>query len=410
MTSIHVSDLSKVIRSYKSDFSRFLNWFGVYAPPITEKWILNEVNFKIGSGESIAIVGHNGAGKSTLLKLLSGAMRATKGQIKSEGTISAIIELGLGFDINQTGRSNAYIYSNLVNRTKEQVDEVIGEIADFAEIGDYFDKPIRTYSTGMQMRLAFAIATAFRPDILIIDEALSVGDSYFQHKSFGRIKKFREAGTTLIFVSHDRNAVLALCERAIVLEDGKLILDGDAKTVLDTYNQRISLSDSEKANSPGVQTAKSVQAGDSGNGAVSIEYVTLLDHNGQAVDTVSVGEKVLLECCAAVNEDIERLVFGYSIRDRLGITLFGTNTYHTDQVIYGLTERKHLKYQAEFEIMLGPGSYSIQVAFHDADTHLNANYAWIDFALSFSVVNKDKTIFIGSMWNEPKFSIAEYDD
>ncbi|OYZ65011.1 MAG: sugar ABC transporter ATP-binding protein, partial [Sulfuricurvum sp. 24-42-5] len=230
---LEINNIGKAYRSYSSNFMRFASWFGLKTKSVQETWTLKHINFKLMSGEAVGIIGQNGAGKSTLLKIITGTLKPSTGDIVVRGKIAAILELGMGFHPDLTGRQNTYHAAGLMGYTHEQIDGVIDDIEVFAEIGEYFEQPVRVYSSGMQVRVAFAVATAFRPEVLIIDEALSVGDAYFQHKSFERIKQFRETGTSLLFVSHDKAAILALCDRAILLEKGQVFKDDEPEVVTD---------------------------------------------------------------------------------------------------------------------------------------------------------------------------------
>ncbi|HDZ9478235.1 TPA: ABC transporter ATP-binding protein, partial [Vibrio cholerae] len=236
---LEVSNVGKSFHEYSSELHRVASWFGFNLKPVVEHQILDGINFSLSSGEAVGIVGRNGAGKSTLLKMITGTLKPTRGNIKVIGRISAILELGMGFHPDLTGRQNAYHSAGLMGFTQQQIDSVINDLEAFAEIGEYFDQPVRTYSSGMQMRVAFAVVTAFRPEILIVDEALSVGDAYFQHKSLNRIREFQKQGTTLLFVSHDKGSIQAVCDRAILLEKGTIIKDGNPEEVMDFYNALI---------------------------------------------------------------------------------------------------------------------------------------------------------------------------
>lgn len=281
----------------------------------------------------------------------------------------------------------------------DRIDEVIKEIEAFAEIGTYFDEPVRTYSSGMQMRVAFAVATAIRPEILIVDEALSVGDSYFQHKSFDRIREFQQQGTTLLIVSHDRGSIQALCNRAILLEKGTVIKDGKPEEVMDFYNALIA----EKENAT-VQLREledgSVQTR-SGSGEATIGPVTLHNAAGERIEYVPVGESVSLRINAKVNSAIPELVVGYLIKDRLGQPVYGTNTHHMGCKVSDLQAGESLDYSFNFTANLGPGSYSVAVALHTTDSHLSRNYEWVDLTLVFNVVNISQSEFVGMAWLPP---------
>ncbi|MEO7495508.1 MAG: ABC transporter ATP-binding protein, partial [Massilia sp.] len=207
MGSITVSQLGKAYKLYPSRWSRLAEWMLPFRGRRHElKWVLRDINFSLAPGEAVGIIGINGAGKSTLLKLITGTAQASCGSVAIGGRVAALLELGMGFHPEFTGRQNAYLAGQLIGLTSAEIDTLMPHIEQFADIGDYIDQPVRVYSSGMQMRLAFSVATARRPDVLIVDEALSVGDAFFQHKSFERIRQFRELGTTLLIVSHDRAA------------------------------------------------------------------------------------------------------------------------------------------------------------------------------------------------------------
>ncbi|EIQ6807769.1 O99 family O-antigen export ABC transporter ATP-binding subunit, partial [Escherichia coli] len=200
-----------------------------------KKWVLRNISFTINPGESVGIVGVNGAGKSTLLKLLTGTTQPTEGTIQICGRVAALLELGMGFHPDFTGRQNVYMSGLMMGLSREQISHLMPEIESFADIGNYIDQPVRIYSSGMQMRLAFSVATAYRPDILIVDEALSVGDSRFQAKCFSRIAEFKKAGTTLLLVSHSASDIVRHCDRAIFLKNGSIELDGSSRDVTNRY-------------------------------------------------------------------------------------------------------------------------------------------------------------------------------
>ena len=207
MTLLTIDRLGKAFSTYDREWHRIARWFGMPFKPAEQNWVLRNINFSVEPGQAVGIAGPNGAGKSTLLKLITGTMHPTEGRVHSEGRIAAILELGLGFNPNLSGRQNVTFSASLLGLQAEQVIERMPEIEAFAEIGKFFDEPLRTYSSGMQMRVAFAVVTAVRPDLLIVDEALAVGDTYFQHKCMSRIREFQQEGTSLLIVSHDRGAI-----------------------------------------------------------------------------------------------------------------------------------------------------------------------------------------------------------
>ena len=233
-SAITVTNLGKAYKQYPNRWARLAEWMiPGKNPHHTLKWVLKDINFSVQSGEATGIVGINGAGKSTLLKMITGTTQPTKGSVHISGRVAALLELGMGFHPDFTGRQNVLMSGQLLGYSVEEVARLMPEIEAFAEIGDYIDQHVRVYSSGMQMRLAFSVATAQRPDVLIVDEALSVGDAYFQHKSFDRIRQFNKQGTTLLIVSHDKQAIQSVCNRASLLNGGILAMQGEPEAVLD---------------------------------------------------------------------------------------------------------------------------------------------------------------------------------
>ncbi|EBZ2912456.1 ABC transporter ATP-binding protein [Salmonella sp. 741265055_HSA] len=234
--SIKVRNVGKAYKYYSSKWNRVIEkLLPGDKPQHSKKWVLKDISFTIKPGESVGIVGVNGAGKSTLLKLLTGTTQPTKGSIEIRGRVAALLELGMGFHPDFTGTQNVYMSGLMMGLSREDIERLLPEIEAFADIGDYINEPARIYSSGMLMRLAFAVATAARPDILIVDEALSVGDSRFQAKCYARIADFKKRGTTLLLVSHSAGDIVKHCERAIFLKDGDICMDGAARDVTNRY-------------------------------------------------------------------------------------------------------------------------------------------------------------------------------
>ncbi|MGF6599984.1 lipopolysaccharide transport system ATP-binding protein [Paraburkholderia sp. GAS448] len=407
MGSISVQNVSKAYKQYPSRFGRLLEWLSP-APLVRHrlKWVLQDINFEVRQGEAIGIVGINGAGKSTLLKMITGTTQPTQGSIAITGRVAAMLELGMGFHADFTGRQNVLMAGQLLGYSVGEITENMQKIEDFAEIGDAIDQPVRVYSSGMQMRLAFSVATFHRPDILIIDEALSVGDAYFQHKSFDRIRSFREEGTTLLIVSHDKTAIQAICDRAILLNAGHLAKEGSPEEIFDYYNAL--LADKEATSVIQVETPEGKAQTRSGSGEASISSIRLVSAEGKGGEVVDVGSKVTLEIDVAINADIEDLVLGYVIKDRVGQPIFGTNTHHLKRSAKALAAGDRVRYQFTFPMNLGEGTYSIATALHAGDTHVGKNYEWRDLAVVFQVINMSKTKFVGCAWIEPELNVENY--
>lgn len=402
---LKIHRVGKAFQEYGSEFHRFARWFGLTARTPRQHWVLREVSFSVAPGEAVGIIGQNGAGKSTLLKMITGTLPPTEGEVTVNGRIAAILELGMGFNPELTGRQNVYHSAGLMGFDRAQISAAMSSIEAFAEVGEYFDQAVRTYSSGMQMRVAFSVATAFRPAILIVDEALSVGDAYFQHKCFERIREFQKQGTTLLIVSHDNSAVQALCDRAVLLDKGRMIKDGAPSEVVDLYNALIAEKENATVEVIRLEGTDAVQTV-SGTGEAVVSEISLRDESGAAVEFINVGSPVELRAKVRVSRDIPQLVFGYMIKDRFGQQMFGTNTFHTGQVVHDVRAGAELTFSAGFVASLGSGSYSVSTALVSSDTHLVDNFEWRDLALVFTVSNFDKPYFVGSTWLPPAFKVT----
>lgn len=390
---LEVRNLGKAFRRYHRAVDRFAGWFGMPVKPADEHWVLNDISFSIRAGEAVGIIGRNGAGKSTLLKMVAGTMRPTTGGVQLSGLLSAILELGMGFNPELTGRQNVYHSGGMMGHSRARIAGLVDSIAEFSELGEYFDQPLRIYSSGMQMRLAFAVATAVRPDVLIIDEALAVGDSYFQHKSMERIRAFRDEGTALILVSHDKAAVQSLCNRAILIDSGHVALDGAPESVLDYYNALLARKDGESIETRTLEDGRVETI--SGSRLATVETVSLIDETGKPVETVGVDAKVTLRVSALAHADIPRLVLGFAIKSRYGQTIFGTNTHFLGKDLENVAAGERFSFDLTFRAALKPGSYSISTALTGSQSHLDQNYEWRDLALVFSVADLDVPPFDG---------------
>jgi lipopolysaccharide transport system ATP-binding protein len=405
MGHIRVTGLGKAYKQYPNRWSRLAEWLIPFSPMRHHPhWVLQDVNFDIAPGEAVGIVGVNGAGKSTLLKMITGTTQPTCGQIRLEGRVAALLELGMGFHPDFTGRQNAVMAGQLLGMQVEDIAALMPDIERFAEIGEAIDHPVRTYSSGMQMRLAFSVATARRPDILIVDEALSVGDAYFQHKSFDRIRSFRKAGTTLLIVSHDRSAIQSICDSAILLEGGRMAMHDKPEAVMDYYNALL-------AEREGQTVRQETLAGGqvqtvSGTGEAGILSVRLLDERERAIDAAEVGQPVVLEVQVEIRQDIERLVLGFMIKDRLGQAMYGINTHRQNQALDDLRAGERVTYRFAFVMGLGKGNYSVALSLSRLDSHLDRNFEWRDYGLVFHVINNREEDFVGCAWLGARTSIS----
>ncbi len=408
MGGIVVSGLGKAYRQYPTRWSRLAEWLLPWQPPRhTAHWVLRDVSFRIDAGEAVGIIGVNGAGKSTLLKLVTGTTLPTTGSASVTGRLAAMLELGMGFHPDFTGRQNVLMAGQVLGLQEAQVRELVPEIEAFAEIGEYIDEVIRVYSSGMQMRLAFSVATAVRPDILIVDEALSVGDAYFQHKSFDRIRRFKREGTSLLFVSHSMQDVRVLCDRVVLLDRGSVLKDGLPDEVVDYYNAMIAAREDAAASVDQKRDDAGWLVTRSGTGEAAVSGFSLLDAQTRAVVAVArVGQQLLLVIDVKVIRTVPGLVLGCMIRDRTGHVVWGTNSWHTGQQMKELEAGEVLRFEMTFPCDLGPGSYAVTYALTFDHSHVASTYEWVDNALVFEVVNVDQPLFVGTTFLNAQFSIS----
>lgn len=351
MGGIRVQGLGKAYRQYPTRWSRLTEWLMPFARPRHQlKWVLQDLNFEISPGESVAIMGVNGAGKSTLLKIITGTTHATTGNVSIQGRVAALLELGMGFHPDFTGRQNAVMGGQLLGYSLSEINELMPHIEAFAEIGEYIDEPVRKYSSGMQVRLAFAVATATRPDVLIVDEALSVGDARFQAKCYQRVASFIKEGTTLLLVSHSADDVVKHCQRAILIKNGRIEMDGSSRDVTNRYldelfgkvRKKRPAVESPEAHAPSVEEVNMDQDssdvfasrpgyrkeeyrwGDGGAQILDYRVVAAGELYPSRIDNTCVTDfyiKVLF------HEGHESVVAGFLIKTLEGLFLYGTNSY-----------------------------------------------------------------------------------
>ena len=362
-----------------------------------EFWALRDIDFEIEAGTTVGVIGPNGCGKSTLLQIISGTLAPTHGDVWHEGRIAALLELGAGFDPEFTGVENVFMNASLLGLSRRETEKLFPAIERFAEIGEFLYQPVKTYSSGMYVRLAFAIAATVDPDILIIDEALAVGDAVFQHRCLRRIKELHERGTTVLFVSHDAAAVRALCSRAILLKAGRVVEDGKPNEVLNHYQKMVMEREKTyeaEANSlaPGEQPqpaddktlpppSYSYRHGDRSAEIIGAE---LLDTTGTHADVVESGATLSLRVAVRFLRDIEDPVVGFLIRNRLGIHAYGTNTKEQQVDFEAVGRGETIEVTFSFDCWLGIDQYSISLAVHSRDGFA---YDWLDAALFFRVTS-----------------------
>ncbi|ODV26718.1 MAG: ABC transporter ATP-binding protein [Rhodanobacter sp. SCN 68-63] len=394
-----------------------------------EFWALRDVNFAVKRGETVGIIGRNGSGKSTLLQMVCGTLHPTEGQVRVHGRIAALLELGAGFNRDFTGRENIFLSGLLYGIAEDELRKRFQAIVDFADIGNFIDQPVKTYSSGMYVRLAFAIAAHVDADTLVIDEALSVGDVRFTQKCMRYLRDFQQRGT-LLFVSHDTTAVINLCSRAVWLDAGRQVMDGTARDVVEQY---LAVQHAADRRSLGDQVALRTQVSRSGAvgqgttereadpvdvvdprkdllngtarrnlveifefdparinsefgaGALRIEHVGLTDEHGAVCHLTYGGEIVELKLEASVLQATSRPIFGFYVKDRLGQRLFGDNTYlsYVDELVEAVPgERLRASFRFRMPV-LPSGDYSIDVAVATGTQADHTQQHWIHDALAF---------------------------
>ena len=346
-TAISVQDITKIYRLYNRQRDRLWESLGLdFKKNYKEKHALSHVNFEVKKGETVGIIGTNGSGKSTMLKLITGVLTPTSGQIHVDGRISALLELGAGFNMEYTGIENVYLNGTMIGFTKEEIDQRLQSIIDFADIGDYINQPVKSYSSGMFVRLAFAVAINIDPEILIVDEALSVGDVFFQSKCYRKFEDFKREGKTILFVSHDLSAISRYCDRAILLNQGDKVYEGTPKEAIDIY-KKVLVDQFHKGTGTADAAAADAQSEEGGKSAGNmwkdmfpvnpslVEYgeknaeildYGLYDEKGLPTSNFLKGSSFTVKMKIRAKETVLEPIFAFTIKNLKGIEICGTNT------------------------------------------------------------------------------------
>lgn len=379
------------------------------SPLYREHWALRDVSFQLQAGEAVGILGRNGAGKSTLLQIIAGTLEPTAGSVKTSGRITAMLELGSGFNPEFTGRENVFLNAQILGLCRKDTLTRFDDIASFADIGDFIDQPVKTYSSGMMMRLAFAVQTVLDPNVLIVDEALSVGDAKFQEKCFRKLQELRDKGTTILFVSHDINAITSFCDRALLFESGKLVDSGIpinvAKTYIEgLYSETSSISHDERRKNQTLETAseytqtlsdenpqknatrKTMGQGDHrfGNRKVEIIDVEIFDQAGRKTIVLVSGNRYRVTQTVIARSEVNDLASGFIIRNKRGVDLFGITNKTANIEIPGIHAGQVLEVSIEIDVWLAAGDYFLQAANAGKD---GVQYDCRFDALHFSVID-----------------------
>ena len=430
ISSIKVRNLGKCFQVYDNPKARLKQalWRG-RRQYYREFWALQDINFDLCEGESLGVIGRNGSGKSTLLQLICGTLTPTTGQVKANGRVAALLELGSGFNPEFTGRENVFLNASMLGLSEEKIEARLDDILAFADIGDFVDQPVKAYSSGMSVRLAFAVIAHVNADILIVDEALSVGDVFFNQKCMRFINRFRENGT-LLFVSHDASAVTSLCDRALLLDRGKQISLGTPKQILNEYTRQLYTSNQVISDSnPNQINAKTKNENDE---STWIDYRSVLINSSKQANLLNItqfndelltresfgsgkatiidaklieadskqplmctygGERVILQIDAKANQYIEKPIVGFLLKNAKGMTLLGDTTLNSRQSLLGESPPcidANDNYRTEFEFtlpMLQKGCYSLTIALAEGSQEDHDQLQWMNDALILESIN-----------------------
>ena len=424
---IRVEHVGKSYRMYRKPSERLLHAiFGGKDGGVSEFWALHDVSLDVQRGETFGIIGRNGSGKSTLLQIIAGTLQQTRGEVAVKGRVAALLELGSGFNPDFTGRENVYLNATILGLARREIDERLDSILAFAGIGEFIDQPVRSYSSGMSVRLAFAVIAHVDADVLIVDEALSVGDVFFAQKCMRFLREFKKEGT-LLFVSHDAAAVTNLCDRAVWLDSGVMKMQGGAKEVVEAYLAQQHATDrrdvtgvevhvaegrdGKEANGPDFRASAQRELGHAGpmsvfefdpeqaglefgSGMAKIVDVGLYDDSGNRLSLTEGGEIVRLRISARIDHDIDRLIFGFYVKDRLGQRLFGDNTYlsTTGSAIAGDVVESEFRFRMPRMPM---GSYLVDVAIASGTQEDHTQHHWVHDAIEIRAL--DQTMRYGLM-------------
>ncbi len=412
--AISLQNISKCFKRYHHPSDRLKELFFANHSHAQEFWALKDINLSIPKGKTVGILGRNGSGKSTLLQIIAGTLTPTTGTVQVHGRISALLELGSGFNPEFTGLENIFFNGQLLGLSKQEIEDKLEEIIGFADIGEFIEQPVKTYSSGMFVRLAFAVAVNVSPEILIVDEALAVGDVSFQHRCMRRIRKLMDSGVTTLFVSHDTGAIKTLCNSAIMIHDGVIQGVGNPNKITTDYLRLMTEIELEIEQRNGnnnldaiVTDASSEENIDSsvvlieksnaqeknqriGSGKARIEEIKILNSHGEKASKDPVfafNEEVEIITCLRTYTSLDSCIVGFFVCDKNGNEVIGSNTLEEGMAIGPVANRQEVIVSFKFKLPLRPGSYSLTVA--GAESYNSVTFDWVDNAIVFQVLPPD---------------------
>ena len=441
--AIEVDKVTKIYKLYDKPIDRLKESLNLsHKEYHKDFYALNELSFQVEKGQTVGIIGTNGSGKSTILKIITGVLTPTTGQVRVNGKISALLELGAGFNMDYTGIENIYMNCTMMGYSKKEMDDKLQDILDFAEIGDFVYQPVKTYSSGMFVRLAFALAINVEPEILIVDEALSVGDVFFQSKCYRRMEEIRQSGTTILMVTHDMGSIIKYCDKVVLLNKGNFVAEGSAGHMVDLYKkilagQMEALDEELAAEKDGTAQNNGISdlemtdfaAGMSGNeekkqpepaglmknkitinanrteygdGRAEIYDLGLFDERGSLTNLLIKGEMFTIRECIRFHADIEAPIFTYTIKDKKGTDLTGTNTMFEGTDIQPVKNGD--EYQVEFtqKMTLQGGEYLLSMSCTGFEHGEHVVYHRLYDVANLTVISNKNTVGVYDMESQVK--------
>lgn len=421
-TAVRLEHLSKKYKIYDRPSAKLIEWLSLgRLRRHREFWALKDISFEVGRGRTLGIIGANGSGKSTLLQLVAGILLHSDGELEVRGKVAPLLELGAGFNPEFSGRENVYLNGAVLGLTKAQIDQRFSAIARFAEIGEFMERPVKTYSSGMFVRLAFAVAIHVDPDILLVDETLAVGDLVFQHRCIHKINQLRDAGKTILFVSHDLQAVVKFCDQAVLLDAGTLVAAGKPELVVQKYHalifekeRRYKQLDSDilpelAAQDSAIEAVNTIPRMDHRFGNRQAEVVGMIVYGQDGAVTASLrsDSEIVIRVSAKFNEAIESPIIGFTLRDRLGIEISSSNTAYEGVKLPPATRGDI--YTVDFHVKVPrvrPGSYSLSPAVASGSIWVHDIADWIDNAYIFDIENTELIYGMIKLESQPRFRIV----
>lgn len=429
--ALSLRNVSKCYKRYAHPVERLKEIFLPGKSRAEEFWALQDINLEVSKGETLGIIGQNGSGKSTLLQIIAGTLMPTTGEVHVNGRVSALLELGSGFNPEFTGRQNVFFNGQILGLSVAEIEAKFEDIAAFAQIGDFIDQPVKTYSSGMVVRLAFAVVANTEPKILIVDEALAVGDAKFQARCMKRIRQLKEQGVTILFVSHDSSSIKMLCQRAALMSHGRMLETGEPKKVVNHYIALISsdktevddideivasedyfvneimenndesingkilntdesingkILDIDENNHNNIDTKQGIHKYRHGNKLASIDNVKITNLNNKETTKIETGIPFKIQIVLEANADLADLIIGISIRNIMGLVIYGINTKLLNFQVPSLNKNQHLIVAFQVPCCFNNGVYTITVGLHSEE---GLSYDWIDDIVIFEVKNSN---------------------